>query len=160
SEAIEADTHAALVHGAVVPAAEEHEVAEPGLTAVGPVDDVMGVGEPAPAAGEPAAAVADLERAPERGRHRAGATPDVEHGAVDVVPHDHPSGVARESPSSYRGNWRAVVEVRAGARVGGCGCAVGRYGPFRAPATPLVRRRLLRERVRLDMQHDLVAPGP
>src|SRR5690606_16765155 len=102
-EPVEADAHAALVHRAVMPPAEEHEVAEPGLAAVGPVHDVMGIGEAAPAAGKPAAMIPHLERAPERGRHRAGAPPDIEHGAVGAVPHDHATGIAREPPSSYRG---------------------------------------------------------
>jgi DNA-binding NarL/FixJ family response regulator len=50
-----------LVHEAVVTAAQEHAVLEAGLALIRPVLDMMGVGEPQPAAGEPAAAVPHRE---------------------------------------------------------------------------------------------------
>jgi hypothetical protein len=52
------DREAALVDEAMVPAAEEHEVVQAGLAAMGPVSNVVGVHEPPlSAAGKPAAAI-------------------------------------------------------------------------------------------------------
>jgi len=49
---------------------------------MGPVADVMGVAEPARAPRKAAAAVADLEGAPERRGNRAGAAAEIEERAI------------------------------------------------------------------------------
>ena len=70
----------------VVFLAQADEVAELGLAAVGPVDDVVGVGAAGVAAGELAAvAVAFADGPAERGRGLASAAADVENGAGSVV---------------------------------------------------------------------------
>jgi hypothetical protein len=60
---VEADAHAALVDRAVMASAEQHEVLQVGAAAVGPMCDVMGVGEATVAPGEPAPAIASLQSA-------------------------------------------------------------------------------------------------
>ena len=66
-EPVEADAHAALVHRAVMPPAEEHEVAEPGLAAVGPVAHMVGVQEKLVGAPGPAATAVPRPQRPVRG---------------------------------------------------------------------------------------------
>jgi hypothetical protein len=69
------DAVALLVDGAVVAPTEHREVRERGGAAVGPVADVMALPERQPAAREPAAAVAVMERAPDRRRYGARPAP-------------------------------------------------------------------------------------
>ncbi|HEX9885234.1 MAG TPA: hypothetical protein VGA70_02050, partial [Longimicrobiales bacterium] len=78
----EGDAEAVLVDSAVMEAAEQHEIVEPSGAAIGPVADVMGVGEAEAAAWKGAATVPGFERAANGGRNRAGASADVENGAV------------------------------------------------------------------------------
>ena len=76
-------------HEPVMVAAKEEQVVELRFAAVGPVPDVVRVGEPEPAAREPAAPVPRVERPSDRGRHGALLAAHVEHGSIDVVPeHD------------------------------------------------------------------------
>ena len=84
-----------LVHGAVMAPAQHREIRERGGAAVGPVAEVMALAEREPATREAAAAVAVVERAPDRGRNRAGAGADFDDLAVGLVPHDHPGGGKR-----------------------------------------------------------------
>jgi len=60
-------------------AAEQHEVVEPSGAAIGPVADVMGVGEAEAAAWKGAATVSGIEGPADGGRDRAGAAADVEN---------------------------------------------------------------------------------
>src|SRR5437773_146228 len=55
---------ALLVNGAVVAGTEQGEIRERGGAPLGPVTEVMALAEPAPAAWEPAAVVAVVERPP------------------------------------------------------------------------------------------------
>src|SRR5207249_2113210 len=69
---------ALLVNGAVVAATEHGEIRERGGAPLGPVTDVMALPEPDPAAREPAAAVAVMERPPEGRRDRARSSRDLD----------------------------------------------------------------------------------
>ena len=73
---------ALFVDGAVVPATEQGEIRERGGASIGPVTDVMPLAEPNAAAGEAAAAVAMVERAPNRRRDRPGSGRDLDDAAV------------------------------------------------------------------------------
>src|SRR5687767_7841647 len=57
----------------------------------------MALAEWEPAARKAAAAVAMVERAPDRGRNRAGAGADLDDPPVRIVPHDHTSGIAGQT---------------------------------------------------------------
>jgi hypothetical protein len=64
------DANAAFVNGAVVEAAERHEVGRFGFAAIGPVLDVMCIDiTRVRAAGEAAAFVASIQEAAKRGRN-------------------------------------------------------------------------------------------
>ena len=86
----------------MVPAAEQHEVVEPGRTAVGPVPDVVGVAAPRIAAGEPALAVPRQQRPPERRRDGPGLPPHIEDRAVRGVSHHDRPGIARHAAGGFR----------------------------------------------------------
>src|SRR5712692_12036800 len=88
---------ALLVDGAVVAATEQGEIRERGGAPLCPVADVMALPEPDPAAREPAAAVAVMERPPEGRRDRARPGSDLHDMAVPAVAHHHPAGVARQA---------------------------------------------------------------
>ena len=60
-----------------------------------PVTDVMSLSEPDPAAREPAAAVAVMERPPEGRRDRARSSRDLYDTTIETVPHHHATRVAR-----------------------------------------------------------------
>jgi hypothetical protein len=81
--------------------AQEHEVVEGGLAAIGPVDQVMTLGEPEPAAREPAAPIPNLKGPPQRRRNRAGAPPHIEDRAVFVGGDLHHSRIAAETPGGF-----------------------------------------------------------
>ena len=70
----------------------------------------MTLAEANPAAGEAAAAVAMVERAPYRRRDRAGPRCDLDDTAVAIVSHHHPARVARDTPRRFCGNARAIFE--------------------------------------------------
>lgn len=77
---------AAVVDEAVVEGAEQQQVGEVGRATVGPVLDVVCVQVAgAVAAGEPAVAIAELQRASQLGRYLAGSSPDVGRVAAGVV---------------------------------------------------------------------------
>ena len=130
----------------VVSLAQADEVAELGLAAVGPVDDVVGVGAAGAAAGELAAvAVAFADGPAERGRGLAGAAADVENGAGGVVDHGADGGVAADERQGAEAESQAVLDVAAH-RVGRV-----RDGQGTRPHLPAFpRKRLLRRRVPAD----------
>jgi hypothetical protein len=106
------------VYEPVVVAAEQDEVVQTGLTALGPVADVMGIDEPPPlAAGELAASVAREQRPADRGRDRTRSSPDAERFAVSLDQGDE-RAIAGETPGGFRRDPRAVGN-RALTRTGG-----------------------------------------
>ncbi len=104
------DLIALLVHGPVMPTAEEREVRERGQTAVRPVAEMMPLTEADAAAGEAATAVPMVERSPQSGGNRPGPGTDLQQAPIVVVTHHHPARVAREALGRVRGNARAVLE--------------------------------------------------
>src|SRR2546428_6687429 len=80
-----------LVNGAVVAATEHGEIRERGGAPLGPVTDVMSLSEPDPAAREPAAAVAVMERPPEGRRGRARSRRRLHHPAIATRPPQLPA---------------------------------------------------------------------
>ena len=86
-----------LVDRAMMATTEQHQVAERGGTALGPVLDVMAFTQAGAAPREAASPVAVQEGAPEGGRDGASAGPDLHCAAVSVVPHHHPAGIAGEA---------------------------------------------------------------
>ena len=87
---------------------------------MGPVTDVMSLSEPDPAAREPAAAVAVMERPPEGRRDRARPGSDLHDMAVPAVLHHHAARVARQALGRSRGNARAVLEDGLAWLIGAC----------------------------------------
>ena len=90
---------AAFVDGAVVAPAAELAVREAGLAAAGPGCAVVDL---APArrtitTGDDAAAVADDERPPQRGRDRAGAAADIDRFRPALGDHPGDAGIARQA---------------------------------------------------------------
>src|SRR3989442_11601836 len=106
-----------LVNGAVVAATEQGEIRERGGAPLGPVTDVMSLSEPDPAAREPAAAVAVMERPPEGRRDGPGAGADLDDLTIRGVPHHHAARIARQAPGGFRGNVRPVLEDGLAGRV-------------------------------------------
>jgi len=88
-----------LVDEMVVKAAQQHEVVETGLTAVGPVPDVVAVAElVAGTAREAAAAVPGLQGAPHSRRNGPRAPPDVQRLAIGVFFNGAGAAVAANTP--------------------------------------------------------------
>ena len=129
------NVESALVHQPVMGRAQQDEVVEGGLPAVGPVLDVMAV-EPMGdgAARKSASAVAARERAAHRRRNAAGAPPDAERLAVCTVHDRNDARIAAQPPGGLRRNGGAVLDFAAS------GPAVGKH-------------------VGLDMNDDFVAVG-
>jgi hypothetical protein len=139
------DDDVLLVDDAVVSFAEADEVGQVGLAAVGPVENVVGVGAAAVAAGVLAAAavaVAVAEGAPEGGRGLAGAAADVGDGTGQVVDHRGDGRVAADQRQGGRADGGAVevaavlvrrVPERQPGRGGFC-CLRLRAGCFRGNA--------------------------
>ena len=90
-----------LVDGAVMAPAEHHEVRKRGRPALGPVMDVMALAERQAAAREPAAAVAVVQRAPERRGNGPRPGADFHDPAVRVVPHHHSARVAGQAAGRF-----------------------------------------------------------
>jgi hypothetical protein len=72
----------------------------------------MPLAEPDPAAREATAAVAVLERSPQRGWDRPSPDPDLWQPAIFVVPHHHPAGIARQTLGRLSWNAHPVLEDR------------------------------------------------
>jgi hypothetical protein len=113
-ERVEPDLPRRGVDQGVVGTAEEHEVVEAGVAAVGPVSEVVGVaGEWHPAAaGEPAVLVAQHERFPDRCRHQALGATHVEHLAQRAEDGGDDLGVAGQPADGGDGEVVAGVEGR------------------------------------------------
>ena len=89
---------ALFVHRAVVEPAAQHQVLQPGLPAVGPVHDVVGVAVAGVAAGELAlAAIAVQQGAAQGGRDRTRPAADLRHLAVGAVAQRHEGGIAGDA---------------------------------------------------------------
>jgi hypothetical protein len=84
------------------PPAQEDGIVEARLAAVGPVSEMMRVGEPETAARESAATVPDVEGTAQRGGDRARAAADVEYRAVLPSRDPDEPGVARETSRRFR----------------------------------------------------------
>src|SRR5262245_65896037 len=96
----------------MVAATQPRQVRERRRPALGPVAEMVPLGDPDPAPREAAVAVLALERAPQGGGNRPGPRPDLPQAAVGVVPHHHPARVTREPPGRLRGNARPTPEDR------------------------------------------------
>src|SRR4029078_3316322 len=103
-----------LVDRAMMATTEQHQVAERGGTALGPVLDVMAFTQAGAAPREAAKRVAGQEGAPEGGRDGASAGPDLHCAAVAVVPHHHPAGIAGEALCRSRGNAARASQLGSG----------------------------------------------
>lgn len=126
------DLIALLVHRAVMTATEHGEVRERGWAALRPVTDVMPLAERQPAARKAATEVPVMQRAPQRRGYRPRPGSDFHDAPIRIVPHHHPSCIARQAPRRFRGNVR----------------------PFEHRLTWLIR---VREHGGIDVNHDLIA---
>ena len=128
-------TEPALVHQSMVSRAEQHEVVERGLAALGPVLDVMAM-QPlgGGAAGEAAPLVAARERTAYGWGDAAGSAPHTERLAVGAVHHGDDSRIAAKPPGGLRRDGGAVLDFTAS-------------------------RASVREYIGLDVDHDFVAVG-
>ena len=72
--------------------------------------EVMSLPEPEPAAREAAVLVSMMERAPQCGRNRPGAGPDLDGAPVLVMPHYHAARVACQALQRFCRNARPVLE--------------------------------------------------
>jgi hypothetical protein len=90
-----------LVYRTVVPATEHREVGERGGAAIGPVPGVMAFPERESAAREAAAAVAVVQRAPQRRRNRPRASPDLHHAPVRIMAYHHTARIARQAAGRF-----------------------------------------------------------
>ena len=95
------DPVALLVDRAVMPATQQREVRERGGAAFRPVAHVVPLAQRQSAAREAAAAVAVVERPPQRGRNRPRPGPHFHHPAVFIVSHHDATGVARQAPRRF-----------------------------------------------------------
>ena len=88
-----------LVHRAVVEPAHADQVGQPGLAAVRPVLDVVGVATPRFAVRKPAlAAVPAQQRSAQRARDGARPAPDVQHLSTGAEQQHHDAGIAGHAP--------------------------------------------------------------
>jgi len=99
-----------LVHGPMMPSAEQREVRERCRPAVRPVAQMMPLAEADTAAWEAATSVPMVERSTQGGRNRPRPGPDLQQAPVVVVAHHHPARVARQALGRFRGNARAAIE--------------------------------------------------
>ncbi len=81
--------------------AEQDHVVEGGLPAIGPVNEVMALGEPEPAAREPAPPIPNLQRLPQRRRKGPGAPSHIEDRAVVASGDLHDAPTAAETPGGF-----------------------------------------------------------
>src|SRR5712692_1453301 len=98
------------MHGAVMSATEQREVRERGRAPVGPVAEMMPLGEAESAPWEAAALVPMVEGTPQGGGNRPGPGSDLPQPSGLIVAHDHPAGVAGEALGRLRGNVFATLE--------------------------------------------------
>jgi hypothetical protein len=98
--------------GAVMPSAEHGEVRQLGESTRRPMTHVVPLTESDSTAGEPASTISMMQRAPQCGRNRARARPDLHDAALLIVTHHHAAHIAREPLRRFRGNARATLEDR------------------------------------------------
>src|SRR2546425_570054 len=91
-------------------ATEQREVRERGRAPVGPVTEMMPLGEAESAPWEAAALVPMVEGPPQGRRNRPGPGSDLQQASLTVMAHHHPAGVAREALGRFRGNVFALLE--------------------------------------------------
>jgi hypothetical protein len=91
----------ALMDQAVMEAAEEEAVVEARGPAIGPVADMMAIGEAASAAGEAAPPIPGVQGAAERGRDGSGPTPHVQDPTVRIMHHPDEPRIAAEAPGTF-----------------------------------------------------------
>ena len=111
------DLEAFLVYGAMVTAAQQHQVRERRGTTLRPVMDVVTLPKTHATPREAAAAVAVLEGAAQRRRDRPRTGADFDNPSVGIVPHDHPARVARQALRRSSWNARAVLEHGLASRI-------------------------------------------
>src|SRR5688572_13388289 len=110
---MELDRAAVLVQEAMVERAERDRVLEAGVSAVGPVHDVVGLEvEAVRAAGKPARSIALQERPLHRARDRAPLAADGERRAVLVLDDLDHAAIAAQAASRLRRDAGAVREAR------------------------------------------------
>src|SRR3984957_10329020 len=108
------DRDLALVNQAVVQAAQGDEIGEFGLSAVGPVLDVVRIDVALmSAAGETAAAVAGIERAADRRRNAARFAPDIERLALRILEYAQQARIACEAAHGLDGDGRSMFDLAA-----------------------------------------------
>jgi hypothetical protein len=95
------DLETLLVHGPVMPAAEQREVRQRRRAPVRPVAEMMPLAIAHAAAREAAAPVPMLEGPPQGGGNRPGPGPDLQQTPGVVVAHHHPAGVTRQAPGRF-----------------------------------------------------------
>ena len=95
------DPEALFVKGAVMVTAQEDQVGECRLAPIGPVDDVMRVGESKAASGKAASRVADLQGPPQGGWYGPRPPPDVEDRAIGTALHLDHARIAGEPPGRF-----------------------------------------------------------
>src|SRR4029079_8121835 len=106
------DANAALVHGAMVKAAEREEIGRFGFPAVGPMLDVMGVDVASVStAGKAATFVARIPETSKRGGDSSRLAAHVERLAIIVFNQVDDACVAGEPARSFRGHGRAMLEL-------------------------------------------------
>jgi hypothetical protein len=82
-------------------AAEEEAVVEARGPTIGPVADMMAIGEAAPAPREAAPPIPGLQGAAERRGDGPGPTPHVQDAAVPILHHPDEPRVAAEAPGTF-----------------------------------------------------------
>ena len=136
--ALDPDGEATAVQLPMMKATQSDEIIETGVTAVGPVLNVMGIHIARLAtAGKAAGFVPNRQRAAQGGRHCSCPATDIEYIAPPVFQYGNQAGVAGQAARRLRGDPRLFIQVALrGARCGARPVAQGMY---------------------IDMQHHLAA---
>jgi len=114
---------------------------------MGPVTEMMPLGEAAVAARETTPSVPMGQGPSERWGNRPGPRPDLHHAALGIVAHHHAAGIAGQALRRLRGNARALLEDRLPRLLGirqHWGVDVDHYlvaFPRRAGIEPVMQRR-------------------
>jgi hypothetical protein len=87
--------------GSVMSPTQHGKVRERRRPAMRPMTYVMTLAKPNSTAREAAAAIAVVQRAPQRGRNRAGPRAHFYSPAVRIVPHDHASRIACQTAGRF-----------------------------------------------------------
>src|SRR5262245_42094950 len=100
----------------MVTATEQHEIAQPRRSSIGPMLQVVRITDAKTAAWEAAAAIAVLERPPDRGWYHAHLTTHIKGPALPVLHHDNFATITGDAPRRFRGNVHASENGLAGVR--------------------------------------------